>query len=121
MDKKCNIEETDSILKKQSLLPATTTRMKGRKARDTFWCGSANKERKMYSHEMQEETEKEAKSVWGVGGARKKQGEGENGSAEVIYGSCIIFYNAAPALWCLALPPPYPTLPLGCAPPHCHG
>lgn len=45
----------------------------------------------------------------------------KNGSVEVIYASCIIFYNAAlPFPYGSPFPPPYPILPPGCAPPHCH-
>lgn len=37
-----------------------------------------------------------------VGGEQETEAEGKNGSVEVIYGSCIIFYNTAPPLQWLA-------------------
>lgn len=76
----------------------------------------------MHSHETEKGKGKEAESVRGDGGSEKLREREKNGSVEVIYGSCIIFYNTAPPppLLRLSLPPPYPTLPLGCAPPHCH-
>lgn len=70
-------------------------RNKGQKARGgtvrVRSSGSANEEWEMHGHEG----EKEGENMMEMGKARN-WGREKNRSVEVIYASCIIFYNAAP-------------------------
>lgn len=52
----------------------------------------------MYSREEEKKTRKRQRVHKGMVGSEKLRERGKNGSVEVIYGSCIIFYNTAPPL-----------------------
>lgn len=83
--------------------------------------GSKNEEREMHGHEAKWVAEHRRGVVRGKEETRN-WGMEKNGIVEVIYASCIIFYNAAshPPSLRLSSPPSYPTLQTGCDPPHCH-
>lgn len=79
---------------KWSTWPGTERRKKGQKARGTVRVRSSGR-----CVAMKDRKEQKKRELVREMGEARKWGREKNGSVEVIYASCIIFYTAAPPLF----------------------